>query len=51
MLEALTWQNARLLLRILGQCHLEVNRHEHEEEERNNHANGHYCQEDKFQGG
>jgi hypothetical protein len=38
-MEALTWQNVELLLRILEQSHPEVNRDEHEEEEHNNHTN------------
>jgi hypothetical protein len=48
-IEALTQQNAKLLLKILGQFHPEVNQDEREEEERNSHTNGHDHRKDNHQ--
>jgi hypothetical protein len=47
-IEALTRQNAELLLKNMGQPHLEMNWDEHEEEECNGQVNGHgYREEDR----
>ena len=55
LVEVLTWENLGLRLRVLEPSHPEINRENHEEEERGSHVNNHQRhgggrQEDNFQG-